>query len=216
MVMESACVLFGLSKSQYQRILMDTMDYVVRNYKTTISPTVNRRNQRSQHFPNCHLIVDATELQIRVNTQTSYSGKAKMYSVKYQILVELETGKICHVFGPSLGSCHDITMYSNSGVGDWLREVGEYCLGDSGYQGAHRVIVPKKRNRELTPDEERHNNRIYSLRHTVERTFANLKKWQILRNVYRGDITEHFRVFLCCCIFTEMMHAEINEMDIDQ
>lgn len=202
--MASSCILFNVSQTQFRRILKETMDYIIEKFQHIISPS--KQSESSNYFSHCRFIVDATELQINSSVYKTYSGKSKMFAIKYQLLVGVETGKICHVFGPCWGSHHDITIYKKSGVAEWLAENNEYCMGDCGYQGGNRVIVPNKKSHELSPDELEYNRRIHSERHTVERTFGNLKKWKILQQVYRGKISEHFPVFLCCCILTELIN----------
>lgn len=97
---DAASVLFGISESQYNKIIHDTMSSICNKYQYLISPTDSRFNEFSKFFPNTHLIVDATELEIYSSISSTISGKKKMFAIKYQILVELNSGKICNIYGP--------------------------------------------------------------------------------------------------------------------
>jgi hypothetical protein len=57
------------------------------------------------------------------------------YTLKYQIIVCLETGRPIHLCGPFMGKLNDNTMWSDSGVANYLRKLNIWVIGDKGYQG---------------------------------------------------------------------------------
>ena len=124
-----------------------------------------------------------------------------MYTIKYQLVVGAITGGILFVYGPELGSVHDATILKNSGFDVWLRKHGEYCLGDRGYQGCSNIVAPHKSyGDDFTRTEEQHNKNVGKYRNLIERIFANLKKWHILKNIFRGYVGDHFNIFFSCCL----------------
>lgn len=206
LVMEAACVIFNISQSQYSKIIESTVDIIISKFGNIISDSGRMEN----HSPinNCaFLVVDATEVQITRSSNRNYSGKKKQFTLKYQILVGISTGKIHHIYGPVKGRMHDSKLFNQSKVGDWLLSNGEFCIGDLGYIGCSGVICPHKRTIELSEDKKKFNKELSATRSIVERTFGNIKKWQILRHTYRGAIVKHSNIFYTCCIITELMNV---------
>ena len=126
--------------------------------------------------------------------------------VKYQVIIGAIDGKIRHVYGPIYGSVHDARIYDQSGIGKWLFSINEKCLGDRGYQGCLNVISPHKTYdaKDFTPQEKIHNSNVGKYRHTVERLFAALKKWGILRQTFRGSMESHYNYFMACCVLCSL------------
>ncbi len=66
-----------------------------------------------------------------------FSGKAKHFTIKYQVLVGAKTGEILHIYGPEKGSTHDITMLKKSELSEFMQSEREKMFGD----GAFGVVV---------------------------------------------------------------------------
>ena len=61
--------------------------------------------------PSC--IVDVTECPIErpfLNEWEFFSGKKRRHTLKYEIAVHIQTGRIVWIAGPFRGSVHDLTV----------------------------------------------------------------------------------------------------------
>lgn len=85
----------------------------------------------------------------------------------------------------------------------------EIILGDSGYQGAEKVLTPFKKPRggTLTPEQKEVNNYIHSRRVKVENTFAHMKQFSILSQDWRQDLNKQR---LCFNILAHCRNIEVR------
>lgn len=203
-------VIFGLSTARAFKVVIDTIHIICKQFGYIIN-TDGRDENKVHGFDKVFLVVDGTEVPIVASDNENYSGKKKRFTLKYQLLVGATTGKIHHIYGPTKGKIHDSKLHFHSKVGQWMTENNEKCFGDLGYVGCTGVVHPVKRTHQLTADEIEFNRKLSKIRCIVERTIGNLKKWQILRTVYRGAVRNHFKIFYCCCILTELLH--INSLE---
>jgi hypothetical protein len=77
--------------------------------------------------------------------------------------------------------------------------------------GRIRVKHGHKCTYKLSQEELEYNAKFSKIRYIVESTISNIKKWQILRMIYRADIAAHYDIFLCRCLLTEIMHLDTEE-----
>ena len=150
-------------------------------------------------FPEVRIIIDSKEQ--RVNRPTGhdaqkpyYSGKKKAHTVKTQVVVD-PCGHLESV-GDSVpgGANHDLTLLCGSGVLEQLDE-GEAAMVDKGYVGLTNyypgvpVVVPVKASRHhpLTPEQRSYNREVARCRIVVEHTMAQLNRFTVLRQVFRGQ-----------------------------
>lgn len=209
MPLRSVCILFHLSKSFFARIVFSTCGWIVETFGHVINFSHRTENFVSE-FRRTFCVIDGTELECwsygpqnpnNSHIDVGYSGKKKSFTIQYQVIVGAVTGEIYHVYGPIYGSVHDSTIYTASAIGTWLFQNHEYILGDRGYQGCLQVLTPHKKNGDqFTQPELQHNANVSKYRNIVERVFASLKKWGILRQTYRGNMQHHFSFFMACCI----------------
>lgn len=147
-------------------------------------------------FPGMRAIVDATEQRIRrpkgdTAQKAHYSGKKKAHTRKTQIVVNRE-GRIQHVSASVPGSMNDLTLERQSGVDGKLPDQ-VVLQGDGGFQGVQKdnprrgVLLPhrKPRGGKLSRRGKRHNRRLGQVRVVVEHTFAHMKIFQVMYQVYR-------------------------------
>lgn len=146
-------------------------------------------------------IVDCTERAIQRPKDNKlqgqyYSGKKKHHSIKNQMLVSPNTGKILSVSDTVSGTIHDKKLFDQDSLFLHLPE-NSTGMGDLGYLGTEnlspnlKMILPQKKppGGELTDSEKANNKAISSIRVRVEHPFSYLKHFNILSQKYRGRVT---------------------------
>jgi hypothetical protein len=117
-----------------------------------------------------------------------YSGKQKCHTLKAQLLVEFETGKIIAT-AVSRGSIHDFKLLKRSRL---PFRASQLCLADSGYQGFTKqyagacIPTKKPRKKSLPKAEKQHNRALAKLRVRVEHVIRRLKIFRIFSGRYRN------------------------------
>jgi IS5 family transposase len=150
-------------------------------------------------FPEARVIIDSKEQ--RVNRPRGYqaqkpyySGKKKAHTVKAQVVVD-PCGRIESVSDSVPGGAnHDLPLLCGSGVLEQLA-AGEGAMVDKGYVGLKNyypgvpVIIPFKASRghPLTAEQEAYNREVARCRIVVEHTMAQLNRFTVLRQVFRGQ-----------------------------
>lgn len=150
-------------------------------------------------FPEVRVIIDSKEQ--RVNRPRGYdaqkpyySGKKKAHTVKAQVVVD-PCGRIEGVSDSVPGGAnHDLPLLCGSGVLEQLAR-GEAAMVDKGYVGVKNyypdvpVIIPFKaaRNHPLTEEQKAYNRAVARCRIVVEHTMAQLSRFTVLRQVFRGQ-----------------------------
>jgi DDE superfamily endonuclease/Helix-turn-helix of DDE superfamily endonuclease len=158
-------------------------------------------------FPMVRLVVDTKEQRTRrpagdyAAQKPYYSMKKKAHTLKTQIVVRPD-GRIESV-GDSVpgGSRHDKTLLLESGILDQLPE-GQAAMADKAYESirvkdpAAPLITPQpaRRNHPLTEHQKMANRFIARYRIVVEHAIAQLNRYTVLRQVYRGSRRRHARV----------------------
>ena len=194
-------LLFSLHKSNVGRNLKEMMDILVEVSEGEITwPVDKRRHQQMAEimteFPDVQAIIDATEQAIRrphdQNTQKMhYSGKKKRHTLKTQIVVAPD-GLIREVSDSVAGSVHDLTLLRQTHTLDRLAE-GEAAMLDAGYQGVRQDAPDRSlyhpyrasRGHPLSEEQKAANRVLSRYRIVVEHTLAQLKRFQVLAQVYR-------------------------------
>jgi hypothetical protein len=156
-------------------------------------------NEVMTAFPEVRVVIDSKEQ--RVNRPTGheaqkpyYSGKKKAHTVKTQVVVD-PCGRIESV-GDSVpgGANHDLPLLCGSGILEQLAG-GEAAMMDKGYVGVKNyypktpVVIPFKasRNHPLTDEQKAYNREVARYRIVVEHTVAQLNRFTVLRQVFRGQ-----------------------------
>jgi hypothetical protein len=149
-------------------------------------------------FPQVRVIIDAKEQRVNrprgVETQRPYySGKKKAHTLKTQVVVD-PCGRIETVSDSVPGGAnHDLTLLRASGVLERL-DAGEGAMMDKGYVGvktshpAVPIVIPFKagRGHPLTGEQKAFNRVVARHRIVVEHTMAQLNRFTVLRQVFRG------------------------------
>jgi DDE superfamily endonuclease len=150
-------------------------------------------------FPEVRVIIDSKEQ--RVNRPQGYgaqkpyySGKKKAHTVKTQVVVD-PRGRIEAVSDSVPGGAnHDLPLLCGSGVLEQLAD-GEAAMMDKGYVGVKNyypqtpVVIPfrARRGHPLTAEQEAFNRAVARCRIVVEHTMAQLNRFTVLRQVFRGQ-----------------------------
>lgn len=153
------------------------------------------------------ILTDATEQVIprpekKRKRKPYHSGKKRKFTVKTQIATT-KKGFIVHVSPVVGGRTHDYKIFKKSGLPQLVpRESIVY--GDSGYQGIKKdypdlaVLIPFKRHRgkkTLARSEKLFNKKQRKVRIRVENTFAKIKKFEVLNQVYRHSLHNYNQTF---------------------
>ncbi len=109
-------------------------------------------------FEGCIGFVDATELLVTAPGTTTgrketFSGKKRAHTVMMQVVVD-PFGNILHIDGGRGGRRNDVNLWRESAVGKaaaWEQgrryfSDGEYLIGDCGYGGCSRILIPYRDN----------------------------------------------------------------------
>lgn len=149
-------------------------------------------------LPQVTVIIDAKEQRINrpqgAEAQKPYeSGKKKAHTLKTRVVVD-PCGRI-ETISDSVpgGANHDLTLLRASGILDRLGE-GEGAMMDKGYVGVKTshpgvpIVIPFKASRghPLTEEQEASNRVVARYRIVVEHAIAQLNRFTVLRQVFRG------------------------------
>lgn len=163
-------------------------------------------------FPAVRLVIDSKEQRVyrpggpHARQKPYYSGKEKAHTVKTQLAVD-PGGVIVSVSPGVPGSVNDVRLLRQTKLLGRLAD-GEQGMTDKGYEGAEndhpdapgghpgRVVQPKKdRKRSPLTDAQKARNRVVSrYRVVVEHVIAQLNRFTVLRQVFRGRLMRHAQV----------------------
>lgn len=152
-------------------------------------------------FPDVRFIIDAKEQRINKpageeKQKPYYSGKKKTHTIKTQLVVN-PTGQIELVSGSVPGATHDLEVLRSSDTMERLKGKGG-VMTDKGYVGVEKdypevpFVLPFKKPRggELSDEQRDHNRRVAKDRIVVEHTMAQVNRFTVLRQVFRGKKRE--------------------------
>jgi hypothetical protein len=156
-------------------------------------------------FPAVRLVIDSKEQRIyrpggaHENQKPYYSGKKKAHTLKTQLAVAPD-GLIESVSASVPGSVNDVRLLREDGLLGRLNPE-QAAMTDKGYEGADKgqatpLVIPKKeRKRNPCTEEDKARNRaIARCRIVVEHAIAQLNRFTVLRQVYRGRRGRHGQV----------------------
>jgi hypothetical protein len=150
-------------------------------------------------FPQVRILIDSKEQRINRPTghdaqKPYYSGKKKAHTVKTQVVVD-PCGRVEAVSDSVPGGAnHDLPLLRGSGVLEQLA-AGAAAMMDKAYAGVRNyypevpVVIPFKarRNHPLTEEQKAYNREVARHRIVVEHTMAQLNRFTVLRQVFRGQ-----------------------------
>src|SRR5262245_59374089 len=205
-------LLFGLDKGNARRNLLDVLEALegLEDFPFDHDPSDRPRRPRSlagvlEAFPTVRLVIDSTEQRIprpsggHARQKPCYSGKKRAHTLKTQLAVGPDG--LIEALSPGVpGSVNDVRLLRESGLLGRLAE-GEAAMTDKGYEGADKgaaapLVRPKKDRKKnpCTEEDKTRNRQIARDRIVVEHAIAQLNRFTVLRQVYRGDRMRHSQV----------------------
>jgi DDE superfamily endonuclease/Helix-turn-helix of DDE superfamily endonuclease len=205
-------LLFGLDKGNALRNardvleVLETLDNFPFDRPPEGRPKLRSLAQVMEAYPAVRLVVDSKEQRIyrpsgsHERQKPFYSGKKKAHTLKTQVATD-PTGLITSISPGMPGSINDVRLLRETGLLGRLGE-GEAAMMDKGYEGAEKgyagvlIVMPKKdrKARPLSEEQKAENRRISRYRVVVEHTMAQLNRFTVLRQVYRGSRLRHGQV----------------------
>jgi DDE superfamily endonuclease len=198
---------FGLHKRNAQLnvravlALLDTLDDFPFDRPGPDRKKLSSADEVMTAFPQVRIVIDSKEQRVNRPSDADaqkpyYSGKKKAHTVKTQVVID-PCGRIEAVSASVPGSTHDLPLLCGSGVLERLA-TGEAAMMDKGYVGLKKhypevpVVIPFKASRghPLTTEQEAFNGVVARSRIVVEHTMAQLNRFTVLRQVFRGQKRE--------------------------
>jgi hypothetical protein len=193
--------LFGVSDSTALRAIASCLPLLERSGRDPMrmpDPGRGRRKKLPQllaETPELAVIIDTFEQRIqrpRRRQRAYYSGKKKAHTLKSQVAVDEEAGRVADVADSRPGRWADLKVLRRSRLKRRLPE-GLGALGDLAYVGiadwhpGGLGATPRRKPRgQPRPDEDRRFNRAFSRRRiVVEHTIGRLRRYQALSQVDR-------------------------------
>lgn len=199
--------LFGVSESAARRALTRTLPILAAAGKDTMrmpDPGKHARRNLSallNDVPAVAVLVDTFEQPThrpKRRQRAYYPGKKKRHTVKSQLAVGEETGRVVHVPPSAPGPTADLNLLKRSRLlGRLPKGVG--LIGDKAYIGAAGIrpgvacATPRRKPRKKPhpPEDRRYNRAVSRRRIGVERTIRRLRVFQALTQVNRHGRTKH-------------------------
>ena len=136
------------------------------------------------------LTLDGTLVPTR-DRSVAEQSKNYRYSTAHQVVIDADSRLIVVVGRPLPGNRHDSRGWEESGAKEAVGHT--MAIADGGYQGTG-LVIPHRRTKgeELPTWKEEHNRPHKRVRARVERTFARMMSWKILRDCrLKGDGVHH-------------------------
>jgi hypothetical protein len=199
--------LFGVSETSARRVLTRTLPVLARAGKDTMRmPDPGKHARRDlpallQDVPAVAVLVDTFEQPThrpKRRQRAYYSGKKKRHTLKSQLAVDEESGRVVHVPPSAPGPTADLNLLKRSRLLGCLPK-GVGLIGDKAYIGAAGIrpgvacATPRRkpRGKPHPPEDRRYNRAVSRRRITVEHTIRRLRVFQALTQVNRHGRTKH-------------------------
>jgi hypothetical protein len=196
--------LFGVSDSTVSRLIervLPILEQSGRDGMRLPDPGKKRRRQLPDllnHIPELTVIVDSFEQRVQrpPNDDSHYSGKKKQHTLKSQLAVDSDTGRIVDVSDSVPGPTADIKLLEASGLLEGLPdEVG--LGGDLAYLKLAKLrpkgFSPRRkpRGKDRPPEDVLYNKAFSSLRIIVEQTIGQVRRFQSVTATDRNHRRQH-------------------------
>jgi hypothetical protein len=201
---EVLAYLFGISDSTVSRLIervLPILEQTGRDAMRLPDPGRKRRRQLPdllQTVPELTVIVDSFEQRVQrpPHDDSHYSGKKKQHTLKSQIAVDSDTGRIVDVSASVPGPTADIKLLEQSGLLERLpAEVG--VGGDLAYLTLGKLrrygFAPRRkpRGKERPPDDVLYNRAFSQWRIVVEQTIGQIRRFQSITATDRNHRRQH-------------------------
>ena len=204
--------LFGVSDSTASRVVARCVPALEQAGRDTMRlPGHGERGRRSRRtlddllvaIPDLTVIIDTFEQRVQrprdpEEADRYYSGKKKQHTLKTQVAIAGDSGKVVDVPDSVCGPTHDLALLKASGLLDRLDpDVG--ALGDLAYVGMAPLhptglgFTPRRKPREQPrpPEDVVYNTAFAAERISVEHTIGRLRRYQALTQLDRQHRQAH-------------------------
>jgi hypothetical protein len=196
--------LFGVSDSTVSRLIervLPILEHSGRDGMRLPDPGKKRRRQLPdllKDIPELTVIVDSFEQRVQrpPHDNSYYSGKQKQHTLKSQIAVDSDTGRIVDVSDSVPGPTADIKLLEQSGLLERLPdEVG--MAGDLAYLTLAKLrrygFAPRRkpRDQDRPPEDVIYNRTFSQFRIVVEQTIGQVRRFQSITATDRNHRRNH-------------------------
>ena len=201
---EVLAYLFGVSDSTVSRWIervLPLLEQAGRDHMRLPDPGKKRRRQLSEllrEMPDLMVIVDSYEQRVQrpVDDDSYYSGKKKQHTLKSQIAVDGNTGRIVDISDSVPGPTADIRLLEDSQLLSRLPDdIG--VAGDLAYLNLaklhERGFAPRRkpRGQERPPEDVLYNRAFSQFRILIEQTIGQLRRFQSITATDRNHRRHH-------------------------
>jgi hypothetical protein len=159
-------------------------------------------------------VVDGTDFRLPWISKKFWSYKFRTCGLRYEVATAIQSGDICWINGPFEPGMYNDDMIFRHNLRDLL-EPNERVEADDGY----RFDAPKYIKCPGSISNPQHKQKLQQrLRAKQETCNKRFKQWNILKNVYRHEITAHGNVFRAICVITQVAFENgepLFEVDYD-
>jgi hypothetical protein len=196
--------LFGVSDSTVSRLIERVLPVLEQTGRDTMrlpDPGKKRRRQLPElltAIPELTVIIDSFEHRVQrpPGDDSHYSGKKKQHTLKSQIAVDRDTGRIVDVAASVPGPTADLTLLRQSGL---LKRIPPTVgmAGDLAYLGLvaeHELgFTPRRkpRGKDRPPDDVVYNQAFARFRVVVEQTIGRMRRFQSVSQTDRNHRARH-------------------------
>lgn len=196
--------LFGVSDSTVSRAIERVVPLLEQSGRDTMrlpDPGKKQRRQMSallEAIPELTVVIDSFEQRVQrpPDDNSHFSGKKRQNTLKSQVTVDGQTGRIVDSSPSVPGPTADLTLLKQSQV---LERLPEDCgaAGDLGYLGMDKLrpltFLPhrKPRGKERPPEDKLYNTAFSSFRVIVENTIGRMRRFQSLSQMDRNHRHRH-------------------------
>jgi len=201
---EVLAYLFGVSDSTVSRLLERVLAVLQQaGHDTMRLPDPGRKRRRQlpdllKDIPELTVLVDSFEQRVQrpPNDDSHYSGKKKQHTLKSQLIVDSDTGRIVDVSASVPGPTADIALLEQSAVLERLpEEVG--VGGDLAYLNLSKLrrygFSPRRkpRGRDRPPEDVVYNRAFSQFRIVIEQTIGQVRRFQSVTATDRNHRRQH-------------------------
>ena len=201
---EVLAYLFGVSDSTVSRWIERVLPLLEQAGRDTMrlpDPGKKRRRQLSEllhEMPDLMVIVDSFEQRVQrpVGDESHYSGKKKQHTLKSQIAVDGNTGRIVDISQSVPGPTADIRLLEESRLLSRLPDdIG--VAGDLAYLNLAKLrekgFAPRRkpRGQDRPPEDVVYNHAFSQFRILIEQTIGQLRRFQSITVTDRNHRRQH-------------------------
>jgi hypothetical protein len=196
--------LFAVSDSTVSRLLervLPILEQAGRDTRRMPDPGKKQRRQMSdllRDIPELNVVVDSFEQRVQRprGDNSHFSGKKKQNTLKSQVTVDGQTGRIVDTSASVAGPTPDLTLLKQSRV---LARLPAGCgaVGDLGYLGMDKLhplaFIPRRkpRGKPRPAEDQPYNTAFSSFRVIVENTIGRMRRFQCLSQIDRNHRQQH-------------------------